>query len=75
MNTVHDSKVIALTNTYTPIAENLRSDFFKKVSKWISQYSLNDENVILVGGLNYDTKSKKDKSSKIMQDIISIRFF
>lgn len=36
-----------------------RSDFFKKVSKWISQYSSNDENVILVGAFNCDTASKK----------------
>lgn len=56
---------------YAPNAEKLRSDFFKKVSKWISQYSSNDENIILVGDLNCDTASKKDKSSKLMQDIIT----
>lgn len=37
----------------------------------ISQYSSNDEHIILVGDLKCDTASKKDKSSKLMQDIIT----
>lgn len=71
LNIIHDNTIITLTNIYAPNTEKLRLDFFKKVSKWISQYSSNDENVILVGDLNCDTASKKDKSSKLIQDIIS----
>lgn len=65
LNIVHDNKNITLINIYAPNTENLRSGFFKKVSKWIPQYSLKEENMIFVGDLNCDSNNKRQKRKNI----------
>lgn len=65
LNIEHDKKNITLINIYAPNTENLRSGFFKKVSKWILQYSLKEENMIFVGDLNCDSNNKRQKRKNI----------
>ena len=70
MNIEHDNNIITLVNVYAPNSENERVNVFKKVAKWISQYAMNEENLILVGDFNCNVKSEKDKSGKTVRDII-----
>ena len=49
LNIEHDSRIITVVNVYAPNTEKCRVDFSRRVSTWISKYSINDENVILVG--------------------------
>ena len=59
LNIEHDSRIITVTvvNVYAPNTEKCRFDFSRKVSKWISKYSINDENVILSVTLKHNKSS------------------
>ena len=63
LNIEHESRIITVVNVYAPNTEKCRVDFFRKVSKWIAKYSMNDENVILVGDFNCNILKDNDRSS------------
>jgi hypothetical protein len=51
-----------------PKSENEKCKFFKKLASWISQYCLNEENIILAGDFNSSHKAKT-KCCKIINDL------
>ncbi len=67
----------SIVNIYAPNVEKDRSEFFKKVNKWINQYSINVDNNIIVGDfnccLNNQDRSPQthlnDKSRKCLKKI------
>ena len=61
MNIEHDNNIITLVKNYATNSENLRIEFFKKVIKWISKFTMNDENIIFVGDLNCKVYNDRDK--------------
>ena len=69
----------SLINVYAPSGRNLensRIDFFKRLNKWINQFSCNPENIILAGDMNCPllnidrTSNIVDKSSVHLNNII-----
>ena len=68
INMEYEQNVITLVNIYAPNSENERCKFFKKLASWISQYCLNEENIILAGDFNSSHKAKT-KCCKIINDL------
>ena len=70
LNIEHESRIITVVNVYAPNTEKCRVDFFRKVSKWIAKYSMNDENVILVGDFNCNILKDNDRSSHVLKNVL-----
>ena len=51
INTCIDDKEFCFINIYAPNNQSERKLFFLKIQKWISKYSINNENIILGGTL------------------------
>jgi len=49
---VEDRKELTILSVYAPNDEKGRKVFYKKMTKWVMQHSLNTENLILCGDLN-----------------------
>lgn len=47
-----DSEIYTIISAYAPNGIQARKEFLSKLEKWISQYTLNENNVILCGDLN-----------------------
>ena len=48
-------------NIYAPNNANERKSFFSKVHKWIEQFSLNENNIIIGGDFNYTEVNRLDR--------------
>lgn len=70
LNIEHNNETITLANLYAPNTENDRVSFFKKVSKWISMYCMNENNIILVGDFNCSMSKEKDKSLNSLKNLL-----
>ena len=74
-----DDNIITIVNIYAPNDEKNRIDFFKRLKSWISQYALNDNNLLIVGDFNCilqstdraNTLVNADRSSKCLHDLMS----
>ena len=72
--------VISLVSVYAPNQEQKRVEFFKRLMKWIKQYTLNDENILVAGDLNCclldtdrnTTSHLKDKSRLTLSKLIDL---
>jgi len=50
--TSSNNEIYTIISAYAPNTVQARKEFFTKLVKWISQYTLNENNVILCGDLN-----------------------
>ena len=73
-----NDEVITLINIYVPNSETDRSSFYGKVDKWITDHSLNVNNIVIAGDFNccpLDSDRQppthlKDKSRKRLTELI-----
>ena len=73
-----NEEIITLVNIYAPNSETDRTSFYGKVDKWITDYSLNVNNVVIAGDFNcclLDSDRQppthlKDKSRKRLTELI-----
>jgi len=47
-----NNEVYTIVSAYAPNAIHVRKEFFTKLEKWITQYTMNENNVILCGDMN-----------------------
>ena len=53
INVQIEDKTFTLVNIYAPNSTTERKTFFNKIHKWLRQFSLNEQNVIIGGDFNY----------------------
>ena len=80
INFKRENEIYTIINVYAPNSENARIDFFKRLKTWISQYSSNDTNIILLGDFNCALSSQDrysqtnnvnaDRSSRVLHELI-----
>ena len=62
INTCIDDKEFCFINIYAPNNQSERKLFFLKIQKWISKYSINNENIILGGDFNHTESNSLDRN-------------
>lgn len=83
INIKTDNEIITLVNVYAPNIISERKAFFNKVQKWVDQYALNKQQLIIGGDLNHtelnhldrrtlDSQVPKDASTVSYKTLLSI---
>ena len=72
VNIRYEENVFTLVNIYAPNQIKERCDFFKRISSWCNQYTINKENFVIGGDFNcdLDNENNTDKSVNTLRQFI-----
>ena len=70
VNVKYEDSSFTIVNIYAPNNEDSRIDFFKRMSTYISNYSIDVSNIVLCGDFNCKLDCQHDRSARKLKNII-----